>query len=369
MKKSVKNAVVCLMFGVLLAAAPIARLFIPNSGFSYSERRPLAKLPEVTAENIRTGSAMTAFDNWSTDNFPFRDLFRTIKATTSKYVFRRLDNNNIYMSDGYAAAIEYPLDEASLAYAASRFRSIYDAFLKNSNANVYLSVIPDKGAFLAERGGVPSMDYGAFEALMEEETCDFAEYIRISDLLELSDYYKTDTHWRQERITDVAQRLAASMGTTVSDSGFTVNELESGFRGVYYGQSALPLPAEPMYYLTNAAIDGCVVRNGEKNNAVMDMYDMALAEGYDPYEMYLSGSLSLVTIENPNASSGKELVLFRDSFGSSVAPLLAEGYRKITLVDIRYLQPMFLDRFVDFENADVLFLYSTLVLNHSETIK
>ena len=31
---------------------------------------------------------------------------------------------------------------------------------------------------------------------------DFAEYISISDLLERDDYYKTDTHWRQEKITD-----------------------------------------------------------------------------------------------------------------------------------------------------------------------
>jgi len=35
----------------------------------------------------------------------------------------------------------------------------------------------------------------------------------------------------------------------------------------------------------------------------------------------------------------------------------------VTLVDIRYIQVGVLGRYVDFENADVLFLYSTLVLN------
>ena len=86
--------------------------------------------------------------------------------------------------------------------------------------------------------------------------------------------------------------------------------------------------------------------------------------GRDPYEMYLSGSLSVITIENPNASTDKELVIFRDSFGSSIAPFFVEGYRKITILDARYLSEMMIGNFVEFTNQDVLFLYSTGVLNN-----
>jgi len=63
------------------------------------------------------------------------------------------------------------------------------------------------------------------------------------------------------------------------------------------------------------------------------------------------------------------LILFRDSFGSAIAPLLVQGYRSITLVDIRYLSSAMLDRFIDFYGQDVLFLYSTIVLNNSETLR
>ena len=92
-------------------------------------------------------------------------------------------------------------------------------------------------------------------------------------------------------------------------------------------------------------------------------------EEADPYEVYVGGPVSLITIENPNANTQEELIVFRDSFGSSIAPLLAQGYKKITLVDIRYIQPMVLGNYIDFTNKDVLFLYSTLVLNNSETLK
>jgi hypothetical protein len=71
-----------------------------------------------------------------------------------------------------------------------------------------------------------------------------------------------------------------------------------------------------------------------------------------------------MTIENPNAGNDKELVIFRDSFGSSLAPLLVENYSKITLVDIRYVSSENIGRFIGFsDNCDVLFMYNTGTLN------
>jgi hypothetical protein len=46
-----------------------------------------------------------------------------------------------------------------------------------------------------------------------------------------------------------------------------------------------------------------------------------------------------------------------------------ESYAKVTRVDIRYLQSERLGQFLQFDDQDVLFLYSTLVLNNSETLK
>ena len=73
--------------------------------------------------------------------------------------------------------------------------------------------------------------------------------------------------------------------------------------------------------------------------------------------------------ENPDAETDRELVIFRDSYGSSLAPLLVKGYSKITLVDIRYLASPFVGQYVRFDSQDVLFLYSTSVLNNSITLK
>ena len=74
-------------------------------------------------------------------------------------------------------------------------------------------------------------------------------------------------------------------------------------------------------------------------------------------------------IENPNAGSEKELIVFRDSFGSSIVPLLIDEYSKITVIDTRYVQSKVLESLVEFHGQDTLFLYSTLILNNSTALR
>ena len=69
------------------------------------------------------------------------------------------------------------------------------------------------------------------------------------------------------------------------------------------------------------------------------VYEVASGHLNYPYVLFLSGSKGLVTVKNLQAPMDKNLILFRDSYGSSLAPLLASGYRTITLVDLRYLSP------------------------------
>lgn len=290
----------------------------------------------------------------------------TEQTAEAEYTPGERDENGIYVAEGYAAKLNYPLDEKSITYAAMRFEYVYEQYLKQSGGNIYVSIVPDKGFFLAERNGFPSLDYSELAAQLTAKM-DYAEYIDIFPLLELSEYYRTDSHWRQECITDVAAHIAEAMGVTLS-AEYTPTQLDAPFNGVYCRQADISVEPDTLVYLDNGSLSDCTVFDAE-TDSYTNVYNLELAAGDDPYEIFLSGAKSLLTIENPNASTDKELIIFRDSFASSLAPLLTEGYAKITLVDIRYLSPMLLGRFVDFHGQDVLFLYSTLVLNNSVTIK
>ncbi|MDQ9759101.1 hypothetical protein RFZ45_09260, partial [Acinetobacter baumannii] len=86
---------------------------------------------------------------------------RRLKALTATKVFGRKDNHGIYVTDGFAAAMEYPMKEKHMEQAAQRFRYLYETYLTEENS-VFFSVIPDKNCFLAEESGHLSMDYDAF---------------------------------------------------------------------------------------------------------------------------------------------------------------------------------------------------------------
>lgn len=367
MNNKVKNIVTVCLAAVCLFGLSLYAFFKSSDDMSVSERRKLAQMPDPSVHSLLDGKFMSDFEKYSADQFPFRDSFRSLKAFSVFNLFRQKDNNDIFIAESYASQLEYPLRDNAVDTAAQRFSEIYEHFIAGKDINMYLSVIPDKTYFLADQYGYPSMDYGLLISSLRDKT-DYMHYIDITDLLEISDYYKTDTHWRQEKIVDAAQRIASEMGADLS-SDYTVTELDNPFYGVYYGQAALPLPPDKLYYLTNDVIDNCIVYDYEKGD-YCDVYDMERAYSDDPYEIFLSGARSLMTIENPNAPTDKELVVFRDSFGSSITPLLATGYAKITLVDIRYIQSSLLGNFIDFKDGtDVLFLYSTLVLNNSITFK
>lgn len=338
----------------------------PESDFSDSERRKLATFPDTTVENILSGKFMTDFESYSLDQFPFRDKFRSIKALSALYGFGMKDNNDLYKAQGYIAKIEYPLNIKSLQNAANRFTSIYDKYISGKNSRVYLSIVPDKGYFLAGKYGYPSLDYGKLTSFMTK-SMPFAEYIDIFPTLELSDYYKTDTHWKQEKLGETAEKILDTMSAKAL-TGTKENTADVDFYGVYHGQSALPGESEKIVYITSETIDNCVVNNVETGKSG-DVYDMEKLKGKDPYEMYLSGACALLQIENPSAKQDRKLIVFRDSFGSSIAPLLFESYSHITIIDTRYIVSDLLGDYVEFDNADVLFIYSTLILNNSNMIK
>ena len=360
--KKVFAIVIAALWGLLT----VCQFVLPDGEISDAERRPLEQMPELSVETLLDGSFMADFEDYSLDQFPLRDTFRTLKSLFHYNVLGQKDNNGIYIAQGSAVKQEYPLDEESVAHALSRFRYLYDKYLTESD--VYMAIVPDKGYYLAEDSGHLALDYDAMFAAFREGM-PWAEHIDLTGTLDGDSYYRTDTHWRQESLLAAAQAICDAMDVAgPSGESFTLTALERPFYGVYYGQAALPMEPETIYLLESELLSACTVYDYESGKTTA-VYNRDKLTSRDLYDVFLSGSRSLLTIENPNAGTDRELIVFRDSFGSSMVPLLVQDYAKVTLVDIRYIQIDVLERFLEFKGQDVLFLYSTLVLNNSETIK
>lgn len=369
MNNKIKNIVVSSVFIAFIAffVAMCAVCYFNPVETSEAERRPLAQFPEeITWEGILDKTVINDFEDYSVDQFPFREFFRGIKAHFQLNVLQLKENNGLAVEDDYIVKIEQDFVDKNVNYSIGRLQQYYAQFVQNNGGKHYLALIPDKNYFLGKDYGYPSPDYGT---LTDKVTAALPgmEYIDIYDVLELEDYYYTDTHWSQDKLGDVVNKLAQEMGIADRLSGqYTENRLE-GFKGVYYGQSALKPDPDTLVYLTNDVLNGCTVFDFETNTKG-PIYNLNKFNGKDGYDLFLSGTKPLLRIDNPASTSGKTLVVFRDSYGSSLTPLLVEAYDTVYVVDIRYIDAGMLSlyekmKMVKFEGADVLFLYSALVLN------
>ena len=224
-------------------------------------------------------------------------------------------------------------------------------------------IIPDKNYYLESKDFL-HIDY---DYIYNEINKLNIKTIDISNIMSLEDYYETDTHWRQEKLDKVIKKMSQIMNFNYQKINYKEN-IYNNFYGVYYGESAINRKPETLIYLTNNNLNNLQVKYLENNN-LSTIYNLDNLTSLDSYEVYLDGASSFIETYNKNSNSDKELIIFRDSFASSITPLLTNYYKKITLIDNRYINSNNYLNLIEFTNQDIIFMYSTLIVNNSSTLK
>jgi len=352
-----KNKILVFAFIIYIGVFSILSVIIPDKKISYTERRKLNEFPNFEF----TSSWINDVDKYLLDHFIFRDDFRSIKAYYNFEILNRFDNNGIYLKDNYIFKSIYPTNKESVLNFKEKMNKISTLFSENNN--VYFILIPDKNYYLNSEDFL-HIDYNYI--FYEINKLPFKN-IYIKDLLELSDYYQTDTHWKQEKLNKVIKKMSDEMNFKYEVIQYEECVYDQ-FRGVYYGESAIKRESEKLIYLQNETFNKVLVKYLE-NDKFYGIYNKMKLVGIDSYDVYLDGASSFIEIFNSNATSNKELVIFRDSFGSSLAPLLVNYYKKITLIDNRYISSDIFSNMIKFTDQDILIMYSTLLINDSSSLK
>lgn len=348
-----KDKITTFLFIGYLVFFSLLGIILEDKEISSTERRKLTKFPEVELSN----EYISKVDKYLLDHFPFRDEFRSIKANYNYKLLNKLDNNGIYLKDDYIFKSIYPTNTDSVEKFIEHVKTMSTLF---DNSNIYTMIVPDKNYYLD--GDLLNIDYD----YIYNEVKKVGNFIDIRNTLELEDYYMTDTHWKQEKLLKVIKEMDKSMDFKYHDVFYEEKTFDN-FYGVYYGESAIDRKPEKLTYLTSPEFDNVRVDYLE-NSKLHTIYNEENLKGLDAYNVYLDGASSFIEIYNDSVD-GKNLVVFRDSFGSSLVPLLVPYYSKITVVDNRYIGSNYFEDLIDKENTDVLFLYSTLLVNESGSIK
>ena len=357
MNNRVKNIVLSIIFITFLFTFMIVNIVKKDDDISYSERRKLQKMPKITYDSVINGTYFSKLDKYTTDQFILRDNFRKIKIDID--LLTKNNYNKLYLYKDYIIEETYPLNKESILNVTNKINNIKRTYLNETN-NIYYSIVPDKNYFVNDDN--LKLDYDKLKNIMNSNLD--IKYIDIFNELSLEDYYKTDTHWREERLFKVVNKLSKEMNFNINNN-YSFKRI-SYFNGTYSSRIVRKDIKDEIYILDN--VNDMNVYNYE-TNGYEKVYDLTKLNSLDKYNVYLSGSVSLLKIESMSTSSNKELIVFRDSYGSSLIPLMMNGYKSITIVDTRYISPSILSNYIDFNNKDVLFLYSTLLINDSFTLK
>ena len=360
MNDKIKDIVVTIIFLFTIIALFLINIIKEDTDISVAERRKLATMPELTTKSLFDGTYFKKFDSYVTDQFVERDAFRKIKIDIE--LSTKGEYNNLYLYDDYIIEEVFPLNSNSINNLTNKINYIKDTYL-NNNSNIYYTIIPDKNYFV--NNGNLKLNYNKLQDMMKNNLSNI-NYINIFDKLTLDNYYKTDTHWKEEDLFNVANTIANQMNFDITNNN-VVNTITT-FKGSYAGRLSVTKDIDTIKTISNPSTLNSSVYNYETKKYT-DIYDYTKINSLDKYDIYLSGATPLLRIDNPNSSTNKELIIFRDSYGSSLTPLLVEGYKKITVVDTRYISSKILNQYIEFTNQDVIFEYSTSLINDSITIK
>jgi len=353
-----KNRVCSLVFAGILLILGAVHVILPDRALSYTERRSLAQFPKVTVSSVMDGVFMQNMEKYLPDQFPAREGFRSVKSLFER-LSGRLDVNDIYDADGYLASVEFGYSESAVKKSAEKLNRIREMF--DGCDEAVLSVIPPKNYYMHD-GVHPVPDIQQLTEILAEHTEGYG-FCAIEDTLELESYYRTDSHWRQETLDETARAICASLGVHYVTEEYTEHRMEDFF-GVYAGQSALPVKPDVLVYRSSPSVESASVTAVGSEMTTVYTPDLI---GMDFYDVFLGGAVPVIEIVNERGTG--DLIVVRDSFGSSLIPLLIPSFHRITAVDLRYISSDYLKRYVNDDGAALLVLLSAGILNNSEMLK
>lgn len=359
------------LFFLFLLSMGLLETFLPDREISASERRRLAASPALSADTVFSGSYMEDMEAYLLDQFPGRNLLRRLKANFDLKILSRGDTDGYYLiEDAIYRRPDMP-KENNILLCTENFEHIMQLYFPDTRG--CFVAIPDKSLYVAlskEDRAFRNQDIlsGQRQALSLCQNSSLS-FIDLYSQLSVSDFYRTDSHWRQECLPYAAEYILTSLSSGREEN---LRERTSSYREVllsdsFYGglsaASGLKPSPDKLITLTNEKTETVSVYDYEAKES-FPVYQPEKLSSPDPYDIYLGGAKALLKMRTLTPETGKELVLFRDSFGSSMAPLLLEEYDVIYLVDLRYITAAGAMQYIDpAPDCDVLFLYSTATLS------
>ncbi len=351
-------------------------LVADDSKFSESENRVLSAFPKLSVATIADGSFMSDFESYLTDQFPFRDSIISLKTFADRIIGKNEENGVYIGKEGYLFDTQTPLDSKhikEIGKAVLEFKEKHSkletAFLLAPNSTyVYSEYLPKYLELPDQRWLIRAVHR---EIDDESLLWPAASKILKNNASDSQLYYKTDHHWTTRGAYLLFKEICLGWGLETSskaiDKKFEFYEVSNTFEGTLASTSGVHGTKDMVEICLPKKSEGTYVANfessGEKT-ASLFFKDKLMQKNH--YEVFMGGNYDKVIISTV-ASSGRSLLLIKDSYANCMIPMFTPYFSKIVIIDPRYLTDS-LDSIVkenDFSHLLYLYNINTLLEDSS----
>ena len=348
MRKMKKYSASVVFLAFLLTIAILA-VVLPKSSYSENEKRVLAEFPGLTGQAVTDGSFGKSLETYLADHFPLRDLWVGLNA----YAGQALGQNGvsgIYAGkDGYLIAEPAPYQEET----ALRNIRVLREFAEKAGLPATILTVPNAGYMMDDKLPVnhkPYYDEKLFDLI--RENAGQMQVLDLRDMLPEGAYYRTDHHLTS------AGAYAMYRAYFPEGQAFSCTDIYPGFYGTGYSKSGLWLTKPDDLEVWEVPGDFTVtIRDGATSATYDSLYFPVHLGNMDKYPVFLDGNHQIVTVDNPNLSNGRRLLILKDSYAHCFATFAASQCEQVCMVDLRYYKGSVSGLLEEYGCTEILYLY------------
>ena len=357
------NQLLGLGFAVLLAGFTAANYFHKDTAFSDTENRMLQQKPVFSWADLADGRFMGNFEKYQTDQFILRREWIRLQTAADRLLGKN-KSGDVYLGEGQL--LEEP---SKLSENVWENLDAIGAFCRNqTGVKCYLMLVPDAASVQREK--LPAYAPVADQAEQLEEIRSYLEkkenpvteiplYEMLREHREESLYYRTDHHWTTLGARYAYQSVAGQMGLPGAENGEEkkLYPVSDSFQGTLAARSGYRVPDDTIEVYWPDQEEELVVTYVQEQTKSASLYAAEKLKTRDKYGMFLNGNHPLTEIRTM-ASTGRKLLLIKDSYANCFVPFLTGDFEEIVLVDPRYYYDSAEKLMKQYGFTDVLFLYN-----------
>lgn len=376
-----RNCIVMMVFLVFIGFFGIAYIVVPDREYSELENRYLTTFPEFSWRRLLSGEFMSDFDSYTADQIYGKDLFVTGHVAYNRMLGIKEINGVLIGRDDYLIQdYQEPGDilDKNLQY-------IQGFAQEHPDITMTMLLAPNVNAVYPEELPAFAQTYPQDAVITQVENTLTTENMTVVDvtdaLLQQKDrgvYYKTDHHWTTLGAFFAYKELCGTLDIPARHlDDYEKVTIETPFYGSLYSKAPV-IGSEgdeiSLYLNPTGQYQVTYVNEGKRSAS---MYEESYLTKKDKYAVFFGGNYALVTIENPTyrqnvpAGSGvqpetvdseadqrDEVLIIKDSYANAIVPFLADHYRMIHMIDLRYYHED-LDEYIrDHHIQQIIFIHN-----------